>query len=70
MLARGDETICHQQHPADMKLTRQKRASFPDKEEIIERVSNQLSNNRGEHRDTSADVGGRYEQAAWVLAPG
>jgi hypothetical protein len=35
----------------------------PDKEEIIERVSNQLSNNRGEHRDTSADVGRQYEQA-------
>jgi hypothetical protein len=42
----------------------QKRVRFPDEEEIIDRVSNQLSNNRGEHRDTSADVGGQYRQAA------
>jgi hypothetical protein len=41
-----------------------------DKKEIIKRVSNQLSNNRGERRDTSADVGGQFEQAAWVLAQG
>ena len=44
--------------------------SVADKEEITERVSNQLSNNRSERRDTSADVGGQYELAAWVLAPG
>jgi hypothetical protein len=35
-----------------------------------ERVSNQLSNDRGEHPDTSADVGGQCEQAVWVLAQG
>jgi hypothetical protein len=43
---------------------------LPDNEQIIERVSNELSNDRGEHRDTSADVGGQYEQAAWVPPQG
>jgi len=37
--------------------------SFPDNEEIIERMSNQPSNDRGEHR-TSADVRGQYKQTA------
>ena len=39
-------------------------------EALHERVSNQLSNNRGEYPDTSADVGRQYEQAAWALAQG
>ena len=37
---------------------------LPDEVEITERVSNQLSNDSNEHRDTSADVGGQYVQAA------
>jgi hypothetical protein len=49
--------------------TPRKRRKKPDKEEIIERVSNQLSNNRGKHPDTSADVGGQYEQATRTLVP-
>ena len=35
-----------------------------------ERVSNQPSNDRGEHRDMSADIGGQCEQATWSLPPG
>jgi len=35
------------------------RLNESDQEEIIERVSNQLSNDRGAHRDTSVDVRGQ-----------
>jgi hypothetical protein len=40
------------------------RLNQSDQEEIIERVSNQLSNDRSAHRDTSVDVGGQHPQAA------
>jgi len=45
-------------------------AARPDEEEIIKRVSNQLSNDLREHRDTSVDVGGQYELARLGPCPG